>query len=105
MDYVIIPGRAEISRLILAYAGVRYTDERLGQFKYLFPSFLSALLKNIREHTVAKNHQLIYIFFRGTIGLLYILDKQKVTFCIELNIFCYCILFLLKNTYASHVII
>jgi hypothetical protein len=44
MDYVMITGRAEISRLILAYAGVRYTDERLGQFKYLFSSFLSSLL-------------------------------------------------------------
>jgi hypothetical protein len=36
MDYVMITGRAEISRLILAYAGVRYTDERLGQLTYLF---------------------------------------------------------------------
>ncbi len=105
MDYVMITGRAEISRLILAYAGVRYTDERLGQLKYLFPSFLSSLLKNIREHTVAKNHQLIYIFLRGIIGLLYILDKQKVTFCIELNIFCHCNLFLFKKILMPHMLL
>jgi hypothetical protein len=53
MDYVMITGRAEISRLILAYAGVRYTDERLGQFKYLF-SFSCRLsyAQNICEYIV-----------------------------------------------------
>jgi hypothetical protein len=95
MDYVIITGRAEISRLILAYAGVRYTDERLGQLKYLFSSFLSSLLctKLKRGHTVSKNDQLIsYIFFAE----LYILHKQKITNCKELYIFLPLYFFLLK---------